>query len=178
MSVKHDDVPIVKNVRGAGKNTESTEYQCHHCDSEFRKRANLDRHVRSVHTATPTFNCPRCRKGSARSLNLEMHMRTCTGVPAAAVSSTSTHRGGAASCSSASAHMGRATSSSSSAAFTVQRGRRALGGVVEVHTIDMADARQLAALEDAVGTFEPTMAAYRRGHNAYKLQIVVKVGFH
>ena len=43
MRVKHSDVPIVKNMHGAGKNTESTEYQCCHCDSDFTKRTNLER---------------------------------------------------------------------------------------------------------------------------------------
>ena len=85
-------------------------------------------------------------------VNLEMHMRTCTG------SSTPAHRGGATSCSSTQtastpAHRG-------GAAFVVQRKRKALGGAVEVHSVDMNAANQLVALEDAVVALEPTMAAY------------------
>ena len=84
----------------------------------------------------------------------------CTGAPVAAVASTS--RGGA-----CPAHR-----------FTVQRGRRTLGGAVETHTVDMVGARQLAVLEDAVLAFEPAMAEYRHRHHAYKYQVVLDVMFH
>ena len=97
-------------------------------------------------------------------------MRTCTG------SSTSAHRGGAASCSSTQtsstpAHRG-------GAGFVVQRKRKALGGAVEVHSVDMNAANQLVALEEAVVALEPTTAAYQQRHHAYKYQIAVNVIFH
>ena len=66
-------------------------------------------------------------------------MRTCTG------SSTPAHRGGTASCSSTPAQV-----TSPARSFAVQRKRRALGGAVEVHSVDMNAANQLVALEDAV----------------------------
>ena len=92
-------------------------------------------------------------------------MRTCTG------SSPPAHRGGAASCSKTSAFWG-------GAAFVVQRKRRALGGSVEVHGVDMNAANQLMALEDAVLTRGPTMAAYQRRNQAYKFQIALSIVFH
>ena len=97
--------------------------------------------MRSVHAAVPEFVCTLCGKGCTRSSNLEMHTRTCTGATVASVSSTPAHRGGAASCSSTPAHRG-------GAAFTVQRKPKALGGAVEVHSVDMNAANQLAALDD------------------------------
>ena len=97
-------------------------------------------------------------------------MRTCTG------SSTPAHRGGVASCSSTQTastppHRG-------GAAFVVQRKRKALGGAVEVHSVDMNATNQLVALEDAVVALEPTMAAYQQRHHAYKYQNAVNVIFH
>ena len=69
-------------------------------------------------------------------------MRTCTG------SSTPAHMSGAASCSSTQtastpAHRG-------GEAIVVQRKRKALGGAVEVHSVNMNAANQLMALEEAV----------------------------
>ena len=104
-----------------------------------------------------------------RSINLEMHMRTCTGAAVAAVSSTPAYRRGAAS--STPAHRG-------GAAFAVRRRRRALGGATEMHTVDMQEANQLAALQEAVLAFEHVMEAYRRVHSAYKFQVAVDVMFH
>ena len=98
-------------------------------------------------------------------------MRTCTGAAAAAVSSTPAYRGGAASSSSTPAHRG-------GAAFTVRRRRRAFGGAAEVHSVDMRDQDQLAALGDAVLSLEPTMVAYQRRHRAFKFQVAVDVMFH
>ena len=97
-------------------------------------------------------------------------MRTCTG------SSTPAHRGGLASCSSSQtastpAHRG-------GAAFVVQRKRKALGGAVEVHSVNMDAANQLVALEDAVLALAPTMTAYQQRHRAYKYQIALNVVFH
>ena len=153
MNSKHSNVTIEKRSRGAGKNVGSSQYKCQHCDGVFSKRSNLDLHVRSVHTTAPEFNCARC--GCTRSLNLEMHMRTCTGAAVASVSSTSsstpTHRGGA--------------------VFTVRRRRRAFGGAAEVHSVDMEEQNQLAALGDAVLSLEPTMVAYQRRHRVYKFQV-------
>ena len=108
-----------------------------------------------------------CGKACTRSVNLEMHMRTCAG---AAVSSTPSHRGGAASSSSTPAHRG-------GAALTVLRRRIAFGGAAEVHSVDMRDRDQLAALGDAVLSLEPTMTAYRRRHQATKFQVAVYVMF-
>ena len=95
-------------------------------------------------------------------------MRTCTG------SSTPVHRGGAAFCSST---PGQVTSPPAHS-FTVQRKRRALGGAVEVHSVNMNAANQLVALEDAIVGLEPTMAAYQQRHRACKYQIAVNVIFH
>ena len=96
MKSKHPNVAIETNVRGAGRSTESTQFLCHHCGISFSKRPNLDRHVKRMHTSVlPAFNCTLCGKGCTRSINLEVHMRTCTGV--AVGSSTPAHRGGAAS---------------------------------------------------------------------------------
>ena len=61
------------------------------------------------------------------------------------------------------------------AAFTV---RRAYGGAAEVHSVDMQERNQLAALGDAVLSLEPPMAAYHRKHRAYKFQVAVDVMFH
>ena len=121
----------------------NNEYVCSHCGSAFSRQWNLDRHVKSVHTAGAIFTCSLCGKTCKRSGNLEKHLRTCTGAPVAAVASTS--RSGA-----CPAHR-----------FTAQRGRQSLGGAVETHTVDMGDARQLAALGDAVLSFEPAMTEYR-----------------
>ena len=62
--------------------------------------------------------------------------------------------------------------------FTVRRRRRAFGGVAEVHSVDMQEQDQLAALGDAVLSLEPTMTAYHRRHQAYKFQVAVGVMFH
>ena len=92
-------------------------------------------------------------------------MRTCTGAAVAAVSSTPAHKGGAA-------------SSTPARSFTVRRRRRALGGAVEVRSVNMNAANQLVALEDAVLSLEPTMTAYHRRHRTYKFQVAVDVMFH
>ena len=92
-------------------------------------------------------------------------MRKCTG---AAVSSAPAHRGGAASTP---AHRG-------GAAFAVRRRRRALGGAVEMHTVDMQGADQLITLERAVLSLQPTMAVYQRRHRAYKFQVAADIMFH
>ena len=113
-------------------------YKWYHRGGEFTKRCNLDRHIRQLHAQS--FTCQDCGKECTRSKNLEMHMRTCTG------SSTPAHRGGA--------------------AFIVQRKRRALGGAVEVHSVDMDAANQMVALEDAIVALGPTMVAYQRRHHA------------
>ena len=97
-------------------------------------------------------------------------MRTCTG------SSAPDHRGGAASCSSTPANRSGAANTQARS-FAVRRNRRALGGAVEVHSVDMDAANQLLALEDAVVTLEPTMAAYQQRHHAYKYQIALNVVF-
>ena len=73
-------------------------------------------------------------------------MRTCTG---ATGSPTPAHSGGAASCSSTPARKG-------GAAFTIRRRRKAFGGAVDAHTIDMEERNQLATLEKAVLALEPT----------------------
>ena len=174
MKTKHPDLPIETQTRGAGRSTGSIQYTCHHCGITFSRRATLDRHVRSVHTAVPAFHCDQCGKGCTRSINMEMPMRTCTGAAAVAAvcstsSSTPAHRGGAAS--STPAHRG-------GAAFTVRRRRRALGGAAEVHTMDMNEADQFATLEGAVLALEPTMAAYQRRYRSYKFQIAVDVMSH
>ena len=121
MKSKHPNVIIEKRTRNARKNVGSSQYKCHHCGGDFSKRPNLDRHVRSIHTTAPAFNCTRCGKGCMRSLNLGMHMRTCTGAAVAAVPSTSSstpaYRGGS--------------------AFAVGRRRRALGGAAKIYTVDM-----------------------------------------
>ena len=137
---------------------------CHHCGSSFSRRS-------SVHTSVPAFQCTRCGKGCTRSLNLEMHTRTCTGTVVVVGISTPAHRGGAASCSSTPTHRGGAV-------FTVQRKRITLGGAVEVHSVDMLEDNQLGALAGAVLSLESTMAAYKRRHRAYKIQVTVDVMFH
>ena len=104
----------------------------------------------------------------AKSVHVQKTCRTCTGAP---VPSTPAHRGGAASCSSTLAHRG-------GAAFTVRRRRRAFGGAVETHTVDMNTANQLATLGDTVLSLEPTMVAYQRRHPAYKFQVALDVMFH
>ena len=71
-----------------------------------------------------------CGKVCTRSKNVEMHMRTRTG------SSTPAHTGGAA--------------NTQARSFAVRRNRRALGGAVEVHSVDMDAVNQLVALEDTV----------------------------
>ena len=89
-------------------------------------------------------------------------MRTCTGV--AVGSSTPAHRGGDA--------------NTQARSFTVWRKRRALGGAVEVHSVDMDAANHLVALEDAVLTLKPTIIACQQRHRAYKYQIALNVLFH
>ena len=42
MRMKHGDVQSVKNVRGAGKVTESKKFKCQHCGSMFTRRSSLD----------------------------------------------------------------------------------------------------------------------------------------
>ena len=138
----------------------NTGYVCSHCGSTFSRQWNLDRHVKSTHTTEAIFTCSLCGKTCTRSGNLEKHLRTFTGAPVAAVASTS--RSGA-----CPAHR-----------FTAQRGRRSLGRAVETHTVDMGEARQLAALEDAVLAFEPAMAEYRQRHHGCKYQVVLDVLFH
>ena len=69
-------------------------------------------------------------------------MRTCTG------SSTPSHRRGAASC--PSTQTASTPAHSGGAAFVVQRKRKALGGTVEVHSVDMNAANQLVAFGEAV----------------------------
>ena len=64
------------------------------------------------------------------------------------------------------------------AAFTVRRRRRAFGGAAEVHSVDMEERNQLAALGDDVLSLEPTMVAYQRRHRAYKFQVALDVIFH
>ena len=147
---KHSSVEIETNVRGAGRSTGSIQYKCYHCGNDFSKRCHLDRHIKQMHGQS--FNCTLCGKGCTCSFNLEMHMRTCIG------SSTLGHRGGA--------------------AFVVQRKRKAFGGAVEVHSVNMNAANQLVAIEEAVAALEPTMAAYLQRHHAYKYQIAVNVIFH
>ena len=154
MKKRHAGIPIETETRGAGRSTESIQYKCHYCDSDFSRREHLGRHIRSVHTTVPAFYCTWCGKGGTRSVNLEMHMRTCTGAAIAAVFSTPAHRGGAASTP---AHR-------AGAAFAVRRRRRALGVDVEMHTVDMS--------------LETTMATYQRRHRAYKFQVAVDVMFH
>ena len=124
---KHLGVTVGPGVRGNGENTGSKQYSCHRCHASFSQRPNLDRHVQSVHTTVPAFVCTLCGKTCTRSLNVEMHMRTCTGVASTSTpssSSTPAHRGGA--------------------AFTIRRKRRALGGAVETHVVDMNARNQLA----------------------------------
>ena len=114
-----------------------------------------------AHHSYSIFVCTLCGKTCTRSLNLEMHMRTCTGVASTSTpssSSTPAHRGGA--------------------AFTIRRKRRALGGAKETHVVDMNARNQLAALRDAVLSLEPTMDVYQRGHQAYKYQVALDVVFH
>ena len=178
---KHPSVEIETNVRGAGRSTGSIQYKCYHCGNDFSQRCNLDPHIKLMHGQS--FNCTLCGKGCTRSINLEMHMRTWSS------SSTPAHRGGATSCSftqtaSTLARRGGAASCSSTpahrggAAFVVQRKRKALGGAVEVHSVDMNAANQFVTLEDAVVALEPTMAAYQQRHHAYKYQIAVNIIFH
>ena len=164
METKQPTLPIEPNVRGAGRSTGSIQYRCYQCDGNFSKRCHLDRHIRQIH-GSQSFNCTLCGKACTRSINLEMHMRTCTGAAVAAVSSTQAHRGGTA-------------SSTPARSFTVCRRRRALGGAVEFHSVNMNAANQLVALEDAVLSLESTMTAYHRRHQAYKFQVAVDVMFH
>ena len=171
MKVKHAGVSIKTRTRGAGKECD-IQYKCQHCGSSFSNRSNLDRHVKLAHGQS--FTCTLCGKTCTRSLNLEMHMRTCTG------SSTPAHWGGAASCSSTPAHIAASSTQTrrGGATFTVQRKRKALGGAVEVHSVDMNEANQLVALENAVVALGPTMTAFQQTYNAYKYQIAINIVFH
>ena len=167
MRMKHGDVQSVKNVRGAGKVTESKKFKCQHCGSMFTRRSSLDRHTKQAHSAvastsrsSQSFNCTMCGKGWMRLGNLEMHMRTCTaGASSSAVASTS-----------------RSTPAKEGV-YTVRQHRKVFRGALETHTVDMGEARQLAALETVITAFLPAMDTYKQRH-AYKFQIVLSVVFH
>ena len=151
MRMKHGDVQSVKNVRGAGKVTESKKFKYQHCGSMFTRRSSLDRHSKQAHSAvasssrsSQSFNCTMCGKGCMRLGNLEMHMRTCTaGASSSAVASTS-----------------RSTPAKEGV-YTVRQHHKVFGGVLKTHTVDMGEARQLAALETVITAFLPAMGTNR-----------------
>ena len=96
----------------------------------------------TLEASTWQFTCTQCSKGCTCSLNLEMHMLTCTSGAAAVAavgSSTPAHRGGAAN-------------------VPVQRssfaGEDREHLVVPLKCMDMQKANQLDALEVAVGELE------------------------
>ena len=99
----------------------------------------LDRHVSRNHTDNPTFNCNQCGKSYARSGNLEMHKRTCTGPTVAAPAVKRRHTGDVVS------------------EFTVRKTRKSLGGTAEMFAVDMKQANHLSALEEAVNALKLTM---------------------
>ena len=102
-----------------------------------------------------------CGKGCMRLGNLEMHMRTCTaGASSSAVASTS-----------------RSTPAKEGV-YTVHQHCKVFGGALETHTVDMGEARQLAALETVITAFLPAMDTYKQKHHAYKFQIVLSMVFH
>ena len=62
--------------------------------------------------------------------------------------------------------------------FTVQRKKRALCGTSQMYEVDMKESDNLAALQAAVTSFQPSMSTYQCDHSAYKFQMAVDVIFH
>ena len=113
--------------------------KCDQCGYLYIHRRNLDRHVSRNHADNPTFNCNPCGKSCARSANLEMHKRTCTGPTVAAPAAKRRRTGDVVS------------------EFTVRKTRKSLGGAAEMFAVDKKEASHLSALEGAVNALKPTM---------------------
>ncbi|KAK6216249.1 DNA-dependent ATPase fun30 [Pestalotiopsis sp. IQ-011] len=60
------------------KRARQTEFKCDHCHRIFKKRYNLQSHLRS-HESTRSHVCSVCHKGFAREGDLTRHMKTHTG---------------------------------------------------------------------------------------------------
>ena len=82
-------------------------------------RHSLDCHVTRNHVDKQIFGCNQCGKSYARSANLELHKRTCTGAVAAALA------------------VERRSISALTPEFAVRKKRRSLGGASEMYTVDM-----------------------------------------
>ena len=119
-------------------------------------KRNLVQHVNKKHTVGKQ---PVAK--NARSSNLEMHKRTCTGAVAVAAPAVNRRRTG-----------------DVVPEFTVQKTRKSLGGRAEMFAVDMKEANHLSALQGGVSTLKPSMDNYHRNHRAYKFQLIVDVVFH
>ena len=160
MKSKHPDMSVERKVRGAGKKVKTgLDFKCDQCGYLFTERRSLDRHVVRNHTDNPAFNCDQCGRSYSRSGNVEMHKRTCTGPIVAPATK-------------------RRRTASSVPEFTVRRKKRGLGGTSEMYEVDMKESDNLAALQTAVTSFQPSMSTYHRDHSAYKFQMAVDVIFH
>ena len=111
----------------------------------------MDRHVTRNHTDNPVFSSNQCGKSYARSSNLEMHKRTCTGPAAVAAPAAERQR-----------------TDGVVPEFVVRKKWRSLGGAAEMFTVNMKEARHLSALKEAVNALKPSMDNYHRDHRAYK----------
>ena len=155
MKSKHQYVSVERKVRGDGKKVKTgLDFKCDQFGYLFTERRSLDRHVARNHTDNPAFNCDQCGRSHARSGNLEMHKRTCTGPIVASAPKRRT--------------------ASAVPEFTVRRKKRALGGTSEMYEVDMKEFDNLTALQAAV----TSISTYQRDHFAYKFQMAVGVIFH
>ena len=109
-------------------------FKCDQCGCLYMHRRSLDRHVSRNHTDNPTFDSNQCGKSCARSGNLKMHKRACTGpTVAVAVPAAKRRRTGVV-----------------VPEFTVRKTRKSLEGAAEMFAVNMKVANHLSALKEAV----------------------------
>ena len=70
-------------VRAGGGGAQAREHACPHCASTFRRKADCDRHVRTVHEKHWDYGCPHCPAAFGDAGNLRKHVAagqtiTCT----------------------------------------------------------------------------------------------------
>ena len=158
MKSKHPDVSVERKVRGAGKKVKTgLGFKCDQCGYLFTERRSLDRHVARNHTDNPAFNCDQCGKSfqglviwrCIKELVLDPFLLQ---LPREVVPLLLFQY----------------------SPFGERKGHL----VVHQYEVDMKESDNLAALQGAVTSFQPSISTNQRDHSAYKFQMAVHIIFH
>lgn len=69
------NVPSGPGPSAATGTQSSGQYSCHLCEANFKRRSDMNRHVRVVHEKQRPFQCPQCLQRFGEKSNMQKHVR-------------------------------------------------------------------------------------------------------